>query len=121
MKTLVVDGVLNLASQGSINYSQAQSNEVSMLNEMSGKLDDTLKQIQDVGIKEEEKTEPTAIYAKLYDDGTLILSSTEYTEPGKNVQVDYEDISHKEYYIDPQEGPKGDFIGWIDMSNGSNK
>ena len=51
LKTLVVDGVLNLASQGSINYSQAQSNEVSMLNEMSGKLDDTLKQIQDVGGK----------------------------------------------------------------------
>ena len=49
LQTLVVDGVLNLAMQGSINYSQAQSNEISMLNELNGKLQDVTKELGDDG------------------------------------------------------------------------
>ncbi len=49
LQTLVVDGVLNLAMQGSINYAQAQSNEISMLNEMNDKLYDVTKELGNDG------------------------------------------------------------------------
>ncbi len=40
--------------------------------------------------------EPTAVFAKLYEDGTLILSSTDYTDPDREVRSDYGDISNSE-------------------------
>ncbi len=57
------------------------------------------KIIWDANPKEKEKPlpmEPTAVFAKLYEDHTLILSSTDYTDPDREVSSDYGDISNSE-------------------------
>lgn len=76
--------------------------------------------IKDDGTVEKyEKTEPTAIYAKLYTDGTLILSSTDYTDTTRTIAEngDYGDVSQKvNYYSEEVNGPpelKGDYPGWL--------
>lgn len=56
--------------------------------------------IKDDGIVEKyEKVEPTAVYAKLYTDGTLILSSTDYTDTTRTIAEngDYGDVSKLNY------------------------
>lgn len=71
-------------------------------------------------IQKYEKIEPTAVYAKLYTDGTLILSSTNYTDATKTIadDGDYGDVSQKvDYYCEARMGPEklyGDYPGWID-------
>ena len=68
-------------------------------------------------IQKYEKVEPTAIYAKLYTDGTLILSSTDYTDETRTIanNGDYGDVSEKtNYYPVNNYKLEGDFPGWID-------
>ncbi len=68
-------------------------------------------------IKKYEKVEPTAIYAKLYTDGTLILSSTDYTDTTRTVAENgnYGDVSQKtEFYANAGGTLVGDYPGWID-------
>ena len=69
-------------------------------------------------IQKYEKVEPTAIYAKLYTDGTLILSSTDYTDITRTLadNGDYGDVSQKNNYDTDNNNYKlvGDFPGWID-------
>ena len=62
--------------------------------------------------------EPTAVFAKLYEDGTLILSSTDYTDPDREVSRDYGDISDSEetpgwITIDGERGPYSSAISII--------
>lgn len=75
--------------------------------------------IKDDGtVQKYEKVEPTAVYAKLYTDGTLILSSTDYTDETRTVadDGDYRDVSQKTNYYQNTAGEPillGDFPGWI--------
>ncbi len=76
--------------------------------------------IKDDGTVEKyEKTEPTAVYAKLYTDGTLILSSADYTDSTRTIAEngDYGDVSQKvNYYSESVNGTpslKGDYPGWL--------
>lgn len=70
-------------------------------------------------LRKYEKIEPTAIYAKLYTDGTLILSSTDYTDETRTMtdDGDYGDVSQKvNYYSESVNGTpslKGDYPGWL--------
>lgn len=69
---------------------------------------------------EDEKTkpepmEPTAVYAKTYQDGTLILSSTDYTDESRIIYEDYGDISKKKYDVYDVEFQRGDFPGWMKL------
>ena len=71
--------------------------------------------IKDDGIVQKyEKVEPTAVYAKLYTDGTLILSSTDYTDTTRTIAEDgdYGDVSRLEYTID-NFFLKGEYPGWM--------
>ena len=45
---------------------------------------------------EEKVIELTSVYAKLYDDGTLILSSTDYTDTTKTLIIDFEEVENKD-------------------------
>ena len=60
---------------------------------------------------------PTAIYAKFYtNDGILILSSTDYTDPTLGEYTDYGDVSQKtEYYQNANGSPilLGEYPDWI--------
>lgn len=57
---------------------------------------------QNGNIQKEGKinSEDNKIYAKLYTDGTLIFSSTDYTDLNKIISENYGDISKEEYYKD---------------------
>ena len=73
----------------------------------------------DGAVQKYEKVEPTAVYAKLYTDGTLILSSTDYTDATRTIAEngDYGDVSPKNDYYQNTAGEPillGDFPGWID-------
>ena len=43
----------------------------------------------------EKVVELTPVYAKLYDDGTLILSSTDYTDTSKTLTKDFKEVKNK--------------------------
>lgn len=43
----------------------------------------------------EKVIELTPVYAKLYDDGTLILSSTDYTDTSKTLTKDFKEVKNK--------------------------
>ena len=103
------NGIISKARDARDKTKQAQVNsELEMnqlLDEMNGNLDDTVQEV-------------STIYAKLYTDGTLILSSTDYTDSSRTVSEDYGDISKNEfilpYYHDDVSKITGEFWGWID-------
>ena len=70
------------------------------------------------------ETEPeeiiTSIYAKLYDDGTLIFSSTDYTDNSREVVESYGDISNENYYLNYEE-MSINLPGWLDFDSKTNK
>ena len=68
--------------------------------------------------KEETSNNTDKIYAKLYTDNTLILSSTDYTDSTRTVSEDYGDISNEKYYLDLNSkfnNPEINVPKWIDV------
>ncbi len=62
IKYLLIDGFIELATQGSINYSHAQNNEVSMLNEMNSKLEETAGELGNIGKEPDPVDAPIGAY-----------------------------------------------------------
>ena len=73
-------------------------------------------QVKNGTVTKYEKMDPTAVYAKLYTDGTLILSSYDYTDETKEISEDYGDVSNMTDYEISKDAPcyvTGNYPGWI--------
>lgn len=73
-------------------------------------------QVKSGKVTKYEKMDPTEVYAKLYTDGTLILSSYDYTDETREVSEDYRDVSNLTDYEISKTAPyniTGSYPGWM--------
>lgn len=80
-------GIFRIANDAAKNYTEAQEKELAELEKLDN-LD---------WLNKENEIKP--IYARLYTDGTLILSGSNYVDASREIQEDYGDISKNEYYV----------------------
>ena len=78
------------------------------------KVNDNIINIDDFSEREKTENESSnSIFAKLYTDGTLILSSQNYSDPKRKLEHNYGDVSSITYenYQDIRK------IGWLDVKD----
>ncbi len=105
-------GIFKMAEEAGRNYTNAQNAELA-----------DLEKLENMDWYTGEETKP--LYARLYKDGTLILSSSDYIDSSREISEDYGDISKNEYKYslhitfmqDIEEKLEGDYPGWIEVEN----
>ena len=101
-------GIFKMAEEAGRNYTNAQNAELA-----------DLEKLENMDWYTGEETKP--LYARLYKDGTLILSSSDYIDSSREISEDYGDISKNEYkiFFDYENGIEiqGDYPGWLECEN----
>ena len=110
------NGIIKKAKEAKTAHEQGWNNDIDAMDNYEKYIDESVN-----GNSEDEDT-GDKVYAKLYDDGTLIFSSTDYTASDKNLTEDYGDISKNKFWFNEEEGiMEGDYWGWIDTKTFENK
>ena len=110
------NGIIKKAKEAKTAQEQGWNNDIDAMDNYEKYIDESVN-----GNSEDEDT-GDMVYAKLYDDGTLIFSSTDYTASDKNLAEDYGDISKNKFWLNEEKGIiEGDYWGWIDTKTFENK
>lgn len=110
------NGIIKKAKEAKTAHEQGWNNDIDAMDNYEKYIDESVN-----GNSEDEDT-GDKVYAKLYDDGTLIFSSTDYTASDKNLAEDYGDISKNKFWINEEKGIiEGNLWGWIDTKTFENK
>ncbi len=109
------NGIIKKAKEAKTAHEQGWNNDIDAMDNYEKYIDESVN-----GNSEDEDT-GDKVYAKLYDDGTLIFSSTDYTASDKNLTEDYGDISKNKFWINEEGIMEGDYWGWIDTKTFENK
>lgn len=99
IKTVFGNNFIGIATKGTEDYAKAQIDESEGLDDIAKKVQDAVDEIGEI---EDKPVEPTAVYVKAYQDGTLMFSSTDYVDKSRGTYVDYGDISEKEISSSPE-------------------
>lgn len=84
---------VKLAGNATENYAMAQEKEKNNMDDAYKIMEsavDKLKNFEQGSDKKDE--EPTSIYVRLYDDGCLTFSTTDYIDNTRGTYVDYKDV-----------------------------
>ncbi len=97
VKTAVDSGLFGHAKEGIEKWGDAEKKELEGIDNISATID---------AITNDEIDYPptSPIYARFYEDGTFILSGTDYIDSSKTLSKDYGDISAKKYHWDIEIG-----------------
>lgn len=109
------NGIIKKAKEAKTAHEQGWNNDIDAMDNYEKYIDESVN-----GNSEDEDT-GDKVYAKLYDDGTLIFSSTDYTASDKNLAEDYGDISKNKFWFNEEEIVEGNYWGWIDTKTFENK
>ena len=110
------NGIIKKAKEAKTAQEQGWNNDIDAMDNYEKYIDESVN-----GNSEDEDT-GDEVYAKLYDDGTLIFSSTDYTASDKNLAEDYGDISKNKCWFNEEKGIiEGNLWGWIDTKTFENK
>lgn len=109
------NGIIKKAKEAKTAHEQGWNNDIDAMNNYEKYIDESVN-----GNSKDEDT-GDKVYAKLYDDGTLIFSSTDYTASDKNLAEDYGDISKNKFWFNEEKGIlEGNLCGWLDPKTGKN-
>ncbi len=121
---LILVGVaINLTIDSNLfdNAKKAVGDTNEKVGQTQARVDELMGNVDDAKKFAENQSAAKTVYAKLYTDGTLILSSTNYTDSSRTVDEDYGDISKKVYHMDYDMWEiSGEYPGWIEVRDDGN-